>query len=55
MHDSSRIEVGRTDRRERLTDLARRYGREIGLPAVVIILMAIFGFTSDVFLTTQNF
>ena len=54
MHDSSRIEIGRTDRRERLTDLARRYGREIGLPAVVIILMAIFGFTSDVFLTTQN-
>ena len=54
MHDSTRIEVARKDRRKRIADLARSYGREIGLPAVVIILMAIFGLTSDVFLTTQN-
>jgi ribose transport system permease protein len=54
MHDSTRIEVARKDRRNRIADLARSYGREIGLPAVVIILMAIFGLTSEVFLTTQN-
>lgn len=54
MHGSSHIEVARTDRRRHIADLARTYGREIGLPAVVIILMAIFGLTSDVFLTAQN-
>src|SRR5260370_39583818 len=54
MRHSSRIEVARTARREHITDLARRYGREIGLPAVVILLMAIFGLPSDVFLSTQN-
>ena len=54
MRNSTRIEVACKDRRNRIADLARSYGREIGLPAVVIILMAIFGLTSDVFLTTQN-
>ena len=54
MHNSSRIEVARTEHRRHIADLARNYGREIGLPAVVIIQLAIFGIASDVFLTAQN-
>ena len=35
-------------------DACRRYGREIGLPAVVLVLVLVFSVSSDVFFTPQN-
>jgi ribose transport system permease protein len=55
MHDLSGSEGTRADRwKHRVAGVARDYGREIGLPIVVIVLMVIFSVTSDVFLTMQN-
>jgi ribose transport system permease protein len=39
----------------RLVELLRQYGRQIGLPLVVALLIGFFGATSDVFFTVQNF
>jgi len=41
--------------RERLLDLLGRYGRQIGLPIVVALLIGFFAATSDVFFTIDNF
>ncbi len=55
MRETSWIGNAYTNRfKGRVFNLWRWYGREIGLPAVVVILIAIFGATSDVFLTPQN-
>ena len=35
-------------------DAFRRYGREIGLPIVVLVLVLVFSISSDVFFTAQN-
>ena len=35
-------------------DAFRRYGREIGLPVVVVVLVLVFSVSSDVFFTPQN-
>ena len=35
-------------------DAFRRYGREIGLPIVVLVLVLVFSISSDVFFTPQN-
>jgi ribose transport system permease protein len=40
--------------RRRLVDFVRAYGREVGLPAAVVVLIIIFSLSSDVFLTAQN-
>jgi ribose transport system permease protein len=55
MRAGSWIESTRADRfKHRVVNMARSYGREVGLPAVVIVLIIIFSVTSDVFLTPQN-
>jgi ribose transport system permease protein len=55
MHDASAMKAAVTDhRRSRLADVARSYGREIGLPSVVAIMLIIFSLTSDVFFTAEN-
>src|SRR5262245_10198453 len=55
MQDSSCTKITHADVwKHRVLFVVRSYGREIGLPAVVIILIAIFSATSDVFFTTQN-
>jgi ribose transport system permease protein len=38
----------------RVLTVVQTYGREIGLPAVVLLLIIIFSFSSDVFFTPQN-
>src|SRR6516165_10531038 len=39
----------------RLLELLRRYGRQIGLPLVLALLITFFALTSDVFFTVENF
>jgi ribose transport system permease protein len=41
--------------RERLLALVRQYGRQIGLPLVVALLISFFSATSEVFFTVENF
>jgi ribose transport system permease protein len=41
--------------RDRLLDLLRHHGREIGMPLVVVLLIAFFAVNSDVFFTVENF
>jgi ribose transport system permease protein len=46
------LDAGR--RANRMLKALRGYGREVGLPIVVLILLVIFSFSSDVFFTVQN-
>jgi ribose transport system permease protein len=39
----------------RLLELLREYGRQIGLPLVLALLITFFALTSDVFFTVENF
>ena len=41
--------------RDRLLDLLRHHGRQIGMPLVVALLVGFFAATSDVFFTVDNF
>jgi ribose transport system permease protein len=41
--------------RDRLFDLLRHHGREIGMPLVVVLLIGFFAVNSDVFFTVENF
>jgi len=41
--------------RDRLLDLLRHHGREIGMPLVVVLLIGFFAVNSDVFFTIENF
>jgi ribose transport system permease protein len=41
--------------RDRLLALLRQYGRQIGLPLVLALLIGLFAVTSDVFFTVENF
>jgi ribose transport system permease protein len=52
--DSSAL-VERHALRDRLLALLHQYGRQIGLPLVLALLIGLFAFTSDVFFTVENF
>lgn len=55
MRDSSGTGKSYADRSAQLFfDAFRRYGREIGLPIVVLVLVLVFSISSDVFFTPQN-
>src|SRR5262245_52429671 len=55
MRDSPETGKSDTSRFGRLfLDAFRRYGREIGLPVVVLVLVLVFSVSSDVFFTPQN-
>jgi ribose transport system permease protein len=41
--------------RDRLLDLLRHHGREIGMPLVVVLLIGFFAVNSEVFFTIENF
>jgi ribose transport system permease protein len=41
--------------RDRLLDLLRHHGREIGMPLVVVLLIGFFAVNSEVFFTVDNF
>jgi ribose transport system permease protein len=55
MRDSSGTGKSYADRfAQPVFDAFRRYGREIGLPIVVLALVLVFSISSDVFFTPQN-
>jgi ribose transport system permease protein len=43
------------EERTRPVDLLRRHSREIGLPLIVVLMVVLFSFSSDVFLSGPNF
>ncbi len=47
--------VERHSLRDHLLELLRQYGRQIGLPLVLALLISFFAATSDVFFTVENF
>ena len=58
MQDSTHQDIGRPKHLEvstrRIVGFISAYGREVGLPAAVIVLIVIFSLSSNVFFTAQN-
>lgn len=48
-------DIGRANAGQRVRAFVRHWGRDIGLPLAVIVLVVFFSATSNVFLTGQNF
>jgi len=47
--------IGRADTRAKPVAFLQRYGREIGLPIIVLAMVVVFSINSEVFLTLPNF
>jgi ribose transport system permease protein len=53
--DSTNQIASGIEERTRPVDLFRRHSREIGLPLIVVLMVVLFSFSSDVFLSGPNF
>ena len=53
--DSTNQIASGIEERTRPVDLLRRHSREIGLPLIVVLMVVLFSFSSDVFLSGPNF